>query len=236
MEELIYDGYKFLTYEIGKAKFVFSTASNGLNFNKSLPEGIENLDKLKEWFGVEDVAYGNQVHSDIVTYFKNSIENGDGLVSSTKNLALGVFTADCVPILLYDKEKEAISAVHSGWKGTANVIAMKAVYKMKECFKSEPKDIIAIVGPHNRKCCYEVGNEVIEEFKNQGIYKNIEINEGNKLNLYACIEAQLLDSGLKTENIIDLNYCTFCSQENKFHSYRKSKDGSGRMFSFVFLK
>ena len=236
MKELTIDGYKFLTYEIGKAVFVFSTAENQLNFNKTLPEGLENLDKLKKWFAVDTVAFSNQTHSDIVTYYKNCVEDGDCLVSSTKNVALGVFTADCVPILLYDKGKEAISAVHSGWRGTSKAISIKAVNKMVDCFNSSPEDIIAIIGPHNRKCCYEVGEEVLQQFKKQEIYKDIEVSSGNNLNLFACIEKQLLESGLKKENIIDMNYCTYCSKEQFFHSYRKSQEGYSRMFSFVYLK
>ena len=236
MKELTIDGYKFLTYEIGKATYVFSTGENQLNFNKAVPEGLENLDKLKQWFGVDTVAYSNQSHSDIVTYFKSYVEDGDGLVSSTKNIALGVFTADCVPILLYDKNKEAIAAIHSGWRGTHMSIAVEAINKMRDCFNSSPEDIFAVIGPHNRKCCYEVGEEVLEKFRIQEIYKDVEFSSGNKLNLYACIEKQLLESGLKKENIIDANFCTYCSKEQIFHSYRKSQENYSRMFSFIYLK
>jgi len=107
---------------------------------------------------------------------------------------------------------------------------------MSLIYKTKPKDLIAYIGPHNRGCCYEVGEEVLQKFRDNIIFKNLNYISGRKINLEACIEKQLLVSGLQIENIMDIGLCTSCSKIYKLHSYRRAKVDYGRMYSFVFIK
>jgi polyphenol oxidase len=236
MNELTFEDNKFLSIEVGKANFVFSTAENNLNFNKALPLGLENLEKLRLWFKLEGVGYCNQTHSNIVRLYKSSNEDGDALITKGEAIAVGVFTADCVPILLYDTVSNVIGAVHSGWRGTVSGVVINAIKKMSLEFNTNPKDVIAYIGPHNRGCCYEVGEEVLNEFRNCKNFQGLDYVSGRKINLKVCIEKQLLISGLIKENIKEIGLCTNCSTSYKLHSYRKSSKDYGRMFSFIFMK
>ena len=236
MKELIFEDNKFLSIKLGKANFVFSTAENNLNFNKTLPEGLENLKKLKQWFKLDGVGYCNQTHGDTVRLYKVNNEDGDGILTRLDNFAIGVFTADCVPILLYDTVNNIIGAVHSGWRGTVSGIVIKAMKKMVLEFNTKPENVVAYIGPHNRGCCYEVGEEVLKEFRNCKTFEGLDYVTGRKLSLKSCIEEQLLISGLKKENINDIGLCTYCSQGYKLHSYRKASADYGRMYSFIFMK
>lgn len=230
------DGYEFLEFKEKNANIYFSTAKNNLDFNKNISEGKENLNKLKLWFQLDDVGYSNQIHSDVVNTYDEQISDGDALIADKRNIAIGIFTADCVPVLIYDKSKEIIAAIHSGWKGTIKSIVKKTIEKMALDYNSMAEDLVVYIGPHNMECCYKVSEELINEFKNKEMYKNINISSGRNLSLQNCILKQLLDSGVKEDKINTLNICTYCNDEYSLYSYRKAKKGYGRMFSFIFIK
>ncbi|MBC8061736.1 MAG: peptidoglycan editing factor PgeF [Clostridiaceae bacterium] len=236
MKSLTFEDNKFLSMEIGNATFIFSTAENNLNFNKALPKGVENLKRLKVWFKLDGVGYCNQIHSDIVKIYKVNNEDGDGIITDLKNFAIGVFTADCVPILLYDTVNNVIGAVHSGWRSTVSGIVINAIEKMSLEYNTNPEDIVACIGPHNRDCCYEVGEEVLAQFRNCNTFEGLHYVTGRQINLKACIEKQLIMGGLLKVNIKDIGLCTYCSKDYKLHSYRKGSLDYGRMYSFIFIK
>ena len=148
----------------------------------------------------------------------------------------GIFTADCVPVILVDTSKNVIAAIHSGWKGTNTLIVSKTIERMKETYGTLTKNIKAYIGPHIGGCCYEVSKELIEEFTSKEIYSNIKISDNNKLDLEKCIIAQLNEKGIKQKNIKITNACTSCSKEYELYSYRNSENNNGRMFSFVYIK
>lgn len=235
MNHFLKDGYEFLQDSIGSANFLFSTAKGNLNFNINETEGRNNIKNLKKWFNVNDVGFLRQIHSDIVYEYDGSIHEGDAIVTDKRNIAIGVFTADCVPVLIYDKAKNVAAAVHSGWKGTLSGIIMNTLTKMKQDYGCKSEDLIAYIGPHNKSCCYEIGEDVKKLFENSDHYKNIEIINDNKLNLEKCIIEQLLLSKVHKENINAVGICTFCNKDLMLHSYRKSKENCGRMFSFIYL-
>jgi len=227
--------YKFFGFNRSGAQIIFSTAEGRLDFNKATEQGRENLEKLKEWFSLEEVGFLNQVHSDDIFIYDGNCHEGDGLITDKKGIGIGVFTADCVPVLIYDEKKRIIAAVHSGWKGTLKKISSKAVIRMMDEYGCKAEDINVFIGPHNRSCCYEVGQEVAVEFMEDEAYSGMEIVVNNKLNLEKCIKKQLQLTGIKEENIKSTEICTYCSDEYKLHSYRKHKEASGRMFSFIYL-
>ena len=95
---------------------------------------------------------------------------GDGLVTNTPELVVAVQTADCLPIILVDRKRKAVGAFHAGWRGTVKRIAEKGVGEMRRHFDSDPRDLMAAIGPGIQMCCYEVGEEVRRKFESQFAY------------------------------------------------------------------
>lgn len=229
------DKYEFFKIDLNGATAVFSTAKNNLDFNKSTDVGRKNIENLKNWFNLKDVGYLNQVHGNDLVVYKDRLEDGDAIFTTEINSAVGVFTADCVPILLYDRRNKVVAAVHSGWKGTFSLILKKAIKKLKSDYNSIEDDIFVCIGPHIQTCCYTVGNELIDKFKNSDFYKDKNISIKNNLDLKKCIMYQLKSEKIKSENVKYLDICTSCGSKYEMHSYRKNKN-CGRMFSFIYIK
>lgn len=240
MKESLNKKKDFLVLDNDKSKVVFSTALDSRSFNRNTDEGKEALNSIVDDFNVKKVLYLNQVHSDKVYTYKNEenfIENdGDGIITNERNVAIGVFTADCVPVIIINEVSGVIGAVHSGWKGTFNSITKIALDKMKEEYGVDHKYTKIYIGAHIRKCCYEVSEDLKNKFlEKMNIEKDI-LFTGRNLNLESCIEKNAIDSGVLGENIFTLNECTYCSTNIKLHSYRKSEGSYGRLFSFAILK
>ncbi|MEG0296098.1 MAG: peptidoglycan editing factor PgeF [Clostridium sp.] len=220
---------------------VFSTAENGRSFNRHTEDGVTELHSIKDDFNVDEVAYLRQIHSDyIYNYTGNNdefIENeGDALFTNVKNTAIGVFTADCVPVIIVDEKTGVIGAAHSGWKGTLNSITLKTLNDMKEKYDISPENTKVFIGPHIRQCCYEVSEELKAQFINK---KDIDENvlfDGRNLNMESCIIKDAKEFGIKKENIKSLELCTYCTEKEKLFSYRKSNGTYGRLFAFAYIK
>ncbi|MBK5239907.1 peptidoglycan editing factor PgeF [Clostridium sp.] len=238
MEIETINNYEFIKFEYGNAVVLFSTAKDGLNFNKNTECGLLNLKRIKEHYKLQSVGYLNQIHSDIILDFDVDIntKDGDALITDITKTAVGVFTADCVPVILVDVSKGVIAAIHSGWKGTKALIVTKTIERLQDTYGSIPKDIRVFIGPHIGECCYEVSGDLIEEFTSKEIYNNIKISNNNKLDLQKCILTELAQKGIKKTNIITTNICTACNKHYELYSYRFSENKLGRMFSFVYLK
>ena len=232
----------FLEIEEKDYKVVFTNAELGRSFNRATEDGIRELSSLKKEFAVEDVIYLKQIHSDKILTFKkdslNSIKDneGDAIITNEKNNIIGVFTADCVPVILVDDKRKVSAAIHSGWKGTFASITLKTIKRMEDELGCNPADIKAYIGPHIRKCCYEVSEELKEKFisEKNNIPESV-LFSGRNLNLEACILDDLKKAGVDDDNINVLDLCTYCSDEIKLHSFRKSSGSYGRMFSFIIL-
>jgi polyphenol oxidase len=231
---LIDKDIKYLSYEIENARVIFFTAEGNANFNINTVEGVNNLQKVKEVFSFEDVAYVKQIHSDKIHIYDGSTIFADAIVTDKPNVALGVFTADCVPVIIVDSENNAIAAVHSGWKGTYLGITSETIKKMNKLYGSRAENLRIFIGPHIRQCCYEVGHEVQEKFMEKAYFSEDMIKH-NRLSLEQCIINQCLEAGILINNIINTGCCTFCCEELSFFSYRKNKD-TGRMLSMVYMK
>ena len=230
------NNYEFIKFQYENAVVLFSTAKHGINFNKNTEEGLLNLENIAKIFDLRDIGYLNQIHSDLVFNFDGNIKDGDALITNQIKTAIGVFTADCVPVILVDITKGVIAAVHSGWKGTKALIVSKTIERLQEKFGCSARDIRVYIGPHIGGCCYEVSKELVEQFTSEDIYSNIKISDNNKLDLEKCILAQLKQKGIKEENINTTNTCTACNNQYELHSYRFSLNKQGRMFSFVYLE
>lgn len=231
----------FIEIDLENIKVIFSTADKDRSFNRHNEVGIKNLESIKNDFGVLDVEYLQQIHSDKVYIYNKEYNNirdeeGDAIITDEKNVAVGVFTADCVPIIIVNEEKEVIAAIHSGWKGTFNSIVTNTINKMKEELYIDISKTKVYIGPHIRQCCYEVSEELKERFINHtGISKEI-LFKGRNLSMEECILKDLRTVGIKENNIYSLNLCTHCEKDIKLHSYRGTNGTYGRLFSFVYIK
>ena len=209
---------------------------------------ISNRDLVAKQLQIKDTLHfivANQTHSDnihIVTEDKtkgwenlsDAIKECDALITNLPNIVLTILTADCVPILLYDKKNHVVAAIHAGWKGTKAQITSKTITKMKETFNSHTEDIVAAIAPSIGQCCYEVGEDVAQHFFDtpQGLRQ---VQEKYMLDLPHINKIQLLQSGLKEEHIEMSNICTACEVDH-FFSYRKEQGCSGRFMSMIGLK
>ena len=222
--------------------FSFSLA---LHTQETKEEIIKNRENIEKEFPKMHFIVANQTHSaniKIITEEKNigwkqeetAIRECDALITQEKNIMLTILTADCVPILIFDPIQQVIAVVHAGWKGTEQKILLKTIQKMQSHFQSESKNIIVGIAPAIGKCCYEVDWNVAKYFKN---IKNSYSSKNNKymLNLPYINKLQLLQAGLKEENIEMSNICTAC-QVDSYFSYRKEQGCSGRFMSMIGLK
>jgi hypothetical protein len=204
-----------------------------------------------------------QIHSDIihcVSQVPGEPLAGDGLITNTPGILLGVLTADCLPVILVDPKHRAIGVFHAGWRGTVKRIVEKGVGEMHRWFGSKPSDLSAAIGPGNRGCCYEVGPEVQSQFESQFSYaKELfrETKERNEIHeryplLFLTARApghselpkkifldipeanrqQLLAAGVQAKNISDIGLCTSC-RADLFFSHRRDKGVTGRMMAVV---
>lgn len=184
--------------------------------------------------------YLNQVHQDKVIQvgkgkaFPTGQTKGDGLITNLPDTPIGVFTADCCPVLM--ASSKAVSATHAGWKSTLQNICKKTVGKYDELYGIKPKELTAWIGPCIGSCCFEIGNEVYDAFVTKIDSCKKFFTKFNKwhLNLRELNRYQLIQAGIPENQIIDLKECTYC-QDEKYFSYRRQKKRNGSMFSFIFL-
>jgi YfiH family protein len=180
-----------------------------------------------------------QVHSDALLRADGEVSGreprleGDGLISRTPGEIIGVRIADCLPLLMVDRERRAVAAVHAGWRGSAARIAERAVQRMCADYGSEPADLEAVIGPCISADRYQVGEEVAGRFEPGAV-----LCEGRPkphVDLAAANRLQLLAAGLREANIRGGEHCSFSNAE-RFHSHRRDGERSGRMLAFVGLR
>jgi len=222
--------------------YAFSLALHTGEEAEKIIQNREMLSKMLESKRKLHFIMAEQTHSDNITVVRelktrgwdslnDAIEDCDALITDMKGVVLTILTADCVPILLYDKEKKVVAAVHAGWKGTKAELAAKTVRKMQEVFGSAPEDIVAGIAPAIGRCCYEVGEEVAKHFFDlpEGYTKK---GEKYMLDLSYINKYQLLETKIKEEHIEMSDICTACETE-RFFSYRKEQGCSGRFMSMI---
>ncbi len=171
---------------------------------------------------------------------QKSLYGIDAIVTNETNVCIGISTADCVPILFYDNDKQVIGAVHAGWRSTVKQITTQTVDFMTNAFKTQPKDLVVAIAPCISKESYEVGDELYDTFdeasfpvgvlfsKNPGTGKyHLDLREANRW--------LLIKAGIPQNNIYISELCTFKNSDIVF-SARKSGIHSGRMASCVMLR
>ncbi len=165
----------------------------------------------------------------------------DGLVTDVPGLVLATFYADCVPLYLVDPVRRCIGLSHAGWRGTVGKIGKKTVELMKEQYGSCPENLRAAIGPSICQDCYEVSEDVIEQFR--GAFEErfwpelfyAKENGRYQLNLWRANELGFLEAGLRPEQIAVTDICTCCNPEFLF-SHRASHGKRGNLGAFLMLK
>ncbi len=216
-----------------KEKFDFNLSFNVGDDQENV---IENRRQFFEVLGISEnqIAFTRQQHTaNVVSVVQSGFnENCDAIHTNRKNIFLSISIADCTPVMLYDKNRHVAAGIHAGWRGTAERIVEKTILEMQRTYGTKTENIIAFIGPSARKCCYEVGTEVAEQFpkecsakKENGKYL-LDVTQANVI--------QLLENGVLNSNIEVHHDCTI--HNTKYHSYRRDGNQSGRMFAIIGMK
>ena len=156
----------------------------------------------------------------------------DAIISNAPNVLAGVKTADCVPILIADPDTGSFAAVHAGWRGTYAGIVLYALERLTAEYQSQPESFRVAIGPAAASCCYEVGSEVIDGFKER--FPNAHdlftpTREGHaRIDLLKANRDQLTAAGVRNERIHTAPLCTMC-RTDLFFSYRREKQIHGKV-------
>lgn len=227
---------------------------------------LRELSAVKNGSDLLPLITVRQVHSDTIRFVGSPSESqlvGDGLITATPGLLLGIQTADCLPIILVDPRRRAVGVFHAGWRGTMKRIVEKGVGEMRRCFGSHARDLKAAIGPGIHNCCYEVGGEVREQFESQFAYAAKlfrEVQESDPvrekypllfltarapghgilprkifLDLVEANRQQLIAAGVPPRNIQASPLCTSCRRDLLF-SYRGENGNTGRMMGVVGIR
>lgn len=165
------------------------------------------------------------------------LEGVDAIMTDRAGVCVGVSTADCIPVLLYDGVHHAVCAIHAGWRGTVSRIVEKAVKAMMETYGSQPDDIQAQIGPGISLDSFEVGDEVYDAFAQAGFDMAAISQKQAKwhINLPACNRLQLMAMGVKPDHISVSDICTYKTHDT-FFSARRLGINSGRIFTAIMMK
>ena len=222
-----------------------------MNFDGRDGDMLENIARNKAIVAsecdcpIESIVTVNQVHGNGVLCLDDKTlqaygkpVDADAIITDRPNVPIGILTADCLPMLLYDPVRKAAGAVHAGWKGTVKGVAVAAVEAMAAAYGSKPSDIRAAIGPHIRECCLRVREDVKAEFaaafgSTDKVFRADAL--GLRLDLRAANLSQLLMAGLKFDHVATVAPCTSC-YSGLFYSYRKEGGRTGRQLSYIMLR
>ena len=206
----------------------------------------KNSEQMKRFsgeygFNHDNIVYNTQVHGvdvRIVESGDDFIENGkeaDGLITSLQTTPLLIFTADCVPVVFYDKKQGVVALAHAGWRGTYGNIAEEIVNIMRNKYGCKVEDVKIIIGPSISVDNYEVSYDLIEKFSAlevQGYYK--EVDGKYYLDLWQLNKELLKKCGILEDNIKIIDFCTV-RDNDKFFSYRLDNATSKRIGTVIQL-
>lgn len=264
------------SYDMGPGVTAFSTTRHGgashgsyaaFNINEfcgDAPECvIQNRQALAAAIGVEPdrIIVPHQTHGVVVRRIdedflrlsasmrRAALDGVDAVMTDVGEVCVGVSTADCIPVLLYDEEHGAVCAVHAGWRGTLERILLKTVAEMRLAYHTRPDRLRAVIGPGISLAAFEVGQEVYDAFLSAGFdMRGISVrmplmhSAGDAseppmkwhIDLKECNRLQLLDAGVKAERIHVSDVCTYSDSGNYF-SARKLGAKSGRIYTAAMI-
>ena len=234
----------------GVSEGILSTMNLGFGRN-DLPENVvKNHEIIANAIGFnpENIVASKQTHTTNVKivskkdcgkgiYRERDYDDVDGMITNEKGIVLATYFADCVPLYMVDTKNKAIGLSHSGWRGTVGKIGKVTLDLMKETYGTNPKDVIACIGPSICRDCYEVSEDVATEFETafKGREKDILINKGNgkyQLDLWECNYIIFKECGVYEENIHMPDICTCHNMEMMF-SHRATQGRRGNLAAFL---
>ena len=224
-----------------------------LGWNRGDDEEIvrENYHLICKALGVDEkrLVFSDQIHeTNIVNAtgehaagesLSKKLKGTDGLITKEEGLILATSYADCVPLFFADPVHHVIASSHSGWRGTVGEIGRKTVEKMQECFGSRPEDLLCLIGPSICQDCYEVSEDVAEQF--QKAYPAEQISEilvpgaqegKYQLDLWAACYYTLQKAGVLSTSIQVAKVCTCCHKDVLF-SHRATSGKRGNLNGFI---
>lgn len=243
----------FSTRKGGVSTGIFS--SMNLNFKRGddTDAVMENYRRMAAALNmrVEDMVLSDQTHTTNVRVITEEdrgkgilkpqdYSDVDGMITNVPGIVLVTSYADCVPLYFVDPVRKAIGLSHSGWKGTVGHIGQKTVWKMHEVYGTEPKDIVAAIGPSICQSCYEVSDDVAEAFRanfTADEAANILLDKGNgkyQLDLWKANWYVLTDAGILPEHLSVTDLCTACHPDLLW-SHRKTNGQRGGLSAFLSL-
>lgn len=244
-DELNMVNHCFTTRLGGVSRGIFQSMNLSKTNGDELSNVEENYRRICEAIGVnsEDLVYSDQVHDTKIHCVTKENANQklsgiDGLITNEPNIPLVTFFADCVPLFFLDPREKVIALAHAGWRGTVGKIGKKVVDLMEDQYHSKREDIYAAIGPSIGACCFEVGEEVAEEFKKIFPKKEIiskEINGKCYIDLWRANQITLLESDISQERITITDLCTKCNKDY-FFSHRGHHGKRGTMAAIMELR
>ncbi len=269
--ELVYLRFPALS-ETGIAEHLFSTRLGGVSegylgsMNLSYTRGDkkenvdENFRRIADILGkdVADFVCTDQTHTANVRRItwadrgkgivrERDYQDVDGMITNEPGIVLSAFFADCVPLFFVDPVRKAIGLSHSGWKGTVGKIGKVTVEAMGKQFGSRPEDLVAAIGPSICGDCYEVGEDVAEQFRTAFTESGKTGEENGRpllkkkgggkylLDLWEANRRVFREAGILSEHISMTDLCTCCNPEFLF-SHRASQGKRGNLGAFLMLK
>ena len=249
----------FTTREGGVSKDIFSSLNLSFTRGDDPNAVLENYRRVAMFFGktVDDFVCSDQTHTTNVKRVGKA-EAGfgvtrpkeytdvDGLITNESGVILSTFYADCVPLYFVDPVHKAIGLSHSGWRGTVERMGKKTLEAMREAFGTNPKDVIAAIGPSICQDCYEVSEDVAERFYKEFVYKSVQADNGvsdillakgngkYQLDLWKANAIVLMEAGILPEHISITDVCTCCNPKLLF-SHRASQGKRGNLAAFLML-
>jgi YfiH family protein len=216
-----------------------------LNFGSSDDRASvqENLARAARALGVvpERIHFLNQGHGtsssiiEVTSDRESSLRTeGDITLSRSPLVACGVRSADCVTVLVGCRKTGAVAAIHSGWRGTVANVAAHGLRALSQLIGASP-DAVAAIGPHIEACCFDVEDDVAAELSGCSSLGNRAVKRMRgraHVDLRAIVRAQLEAAGVEHAAIDDVRGCTVCDRE-RFFSFRRDKDESGRMLAAI---
>lgn len=239
--------HAFFTRLGGVSEGPFSSLNTGFFVGDRQQDVHRNLSMIAHTFSVpaNRLVQMRQVHGDRII----SLDGGapapgavppcDGLVTDRPGMAIGIKTADCVPLLFADRRRRVIGVAHAGWRGTALRIGSKMVTVLRERFSSRVQDILVAIGPAIGVCCYQVDGPVHDAFRaHTGMEAFLHPSRRSgrwMLDLASANRIALMDSGVPAEHIFAAGYCTSCRQD-LFFSHRATAGDTGRQINLLMLR
>ena len=242
----------FSTRAGGVSKGIFSTMNLSFTRGDEREAVEENYRRIAKALDVDydRFVFSDQTHNtNVLQVTEKDAGNGitrereypdiDGLITNVPGLVLTTFYADCVPLYFVDPVHRAIGLSHSGWRGTVNRMGQVTIERMQEAYGTDPADLICAIGPSICQDCYEVSEDVIEQFAAAFPGHEAELfyrkeNGKYQLNLWRTNEIVLTEAGVKPEHLAVTDICTCCNPKNLF-SHRASHGKRGNLAAFLCL-